>query len=128
MPTCYALWHRLKQNFVEEITQASLFARNGIIEQVGKTDLPKNDRVIDLQGHVVIPGMVNTTTICFRIYSCRTFSTKCSLVWLVTNSLSDLVPSGLNTLLVKRAWHGRTSFNRLHYIVRPSYLYPNGHG
>jgi len=46
----------------EEITQASLFARNGIIEQVGKTsDLPKNaDRVIDLQGHVVIPGMVNT--------------------------------------------------------------------
>mgnify|MGYP001162854498 FL=1 len=48
--------------FGEEITQASLFARNGIIEQVGKTyDLPKTaDHVIDLQGHVVIPGMVNT--------------------------------------------------------------------
>ena len=52
-----------KTNFFgEEITQASLFARNGVIEQVGKTcDLPKTaDHVIDLQGHVVIPGMVNT--------------------------------------------------------------------
>ena len=49
-------------SFGEEITQASVFARNGIIEQVGKSyDLPKTaDHVIDLSGHVVIPGMVNT--------------------------------------------------------------------
>ena len=49
-------------SFGEEITQASVFARNGIIEQVGKSyDLPKTaDHVIDLSGHVVIPGMINT--------------------------------------------------------------------
>ena len=49
-------------SFGEEITQAGIFARNGIIEQVGKSyDLPKTaDHVIDLSGHVVIPGMVNT--------------------------------------------------------------------
>jgi 8-oxoguanine deaminase len=45
-----------------EITDAGLFACNGVIDQVGKTaDLPKTaDRIIDLRGHVVIPGMVNT--------------------------------------------------------------------
>ena len=49
-------------SFGEEITQASVFARNGIIEQVGKSyELPKTaDHVIDLSGHVVIPGMINT--------------------------------------------------------------------
>jgi 8-oxoguanine deaminase len=45
-----------------EITDGALFARNGVIEQVGKTaDLPAGaDRVIDMRGQVVIPGMVNT--------------------------------------------------------------------
>ena len=48
--------------FGDEITQAGLFARNGIIEKVGKSsELPTiADTVIDLTGHVVIPGMVNT--------------------------------------------------------------------
>ena len=45
-----------------EIKNGGLFARNGVIEAVGKTqDLPSTaDRVIDMTGHVVIPGMVNT--------------------------------------------------------------------
>ena len=45
-----------------EIKSGGLFARNGVIEAVGKTqDLPSTaDRVIDMTGHVVIPGMVNT--------------------------------------------------------------------
>jgi 8-oxoguanine deaminase len=45
-----------------EITDAGLFIRDGVIEQVGKSrDLPATaDQVIDLSGHVVIPGMVNT--------------------------------------------------------------------
>ena len=46
----------------DEITDGALFARGGVIEAVGKTaDLPQSaDRVIDMRGHVVIPGMVNT--------------------------------------------------------------------
>jgi cytosine/adenosine deaminase-related metal-dependent hydrolase len=45
-----------------EIRDAGLFARNGVIEQVGPTSsLPDNaDQIIDMTGHVVIPGMVNT--------------------------------------------------------------------
>ena len=45
-----------------ELANAGLFARDGIIEQVGPTDqLPQNaDRVLDLAGQIVLPGFVNT--------------------------------------------------------------------
>ena len=45
-----------------KIRDAGLFARNGVIEHVGPTSsLPDNaDQIIDMTGHVVIPGMVNT--------------------------------------------------------------------
>ena len=45
-----------------EITNGGLFARNGIIETVGESSsLPQiADKIIDMKGHVVIPGMVNT--------------------------------------------------------------------
>ncbi len=45
-----------------EIADGGLFARDGIIEQVGLTsDLPSDaDDVLDLDGHVVLPGLVNT--------------------------------------------------------------------
>jgi len=45
-----------------EIKGGGLFARNGIIEAVGSSDeLPDSaDIVLDLTGHIVIPGMVNT--------------------------------------------------------------------
>jgi len=45
-----------------EITEGGLFIRDGIIEQVGVTrDLPSTaDEVLDLTGHVVLPGLVNT--------------------------------------------------------------------
>ena len=45
-----------------EIRDAGLFVRDGVIEQVGPTSsLPDNaDQIIDMTGHVVIPGMVNT--------------------------------------------------------------------
>ena len=51
------------ENHVEsEIKGGGLFARNGIIEAVGESDsLPQiADTIIDMKGHVVIPGMVNT--------------------------------------------------------------------
>jgi cytosine/adenosine deaminase-related metal-dependent hydrolase len=46
----------------EEITDGGVFARDGIIEKIGKSrELPRHaDTVIDLSGHIVIPGMVNT--------------------------------------------------------------------
>ena len=45
-----------------EITDGGVFARDGIIEKIGKSrELPRHaDTVIDLNGHIVIPGMVNT--------------------------------------------------------------------
>jgi cytosine/adenosine deaminase-related metal-dependent hydrolase len=45
-----------------ELADAGLFARDGIIEQVGPTSaLPATaDRVLDLSGQIVLPGFVNT--------------------------------------------------------------------
>src|SRR6266498_2740401 len=45
-----------------EIPDGGLFIRDGFIEQVGKTsELPTTaDEVLDLTGHVVLPGLVNT--------------------------------------------------------------------
>jgi cytosine/adenosine deaminase-related metal-dependent hydrolase len=45
-----------------EITDGGLFIRDGFIEQVGSTsDLPETaDEVLDLSGHVILPGLINT--------------------------------------------------------------------
>src|SRR6266487_6145677 len=45
-----------------EIPDGGLFIRDGFIEQVGQTaNLPHDaDEVLDLQGHIVLPGLVNT--------------------------------------------------------------------
>ncbi|CAG1007987.1 5-methylthioadenosine/S-adenosylhomocysteine deaminase [Anaerolineales bacterium] len=45
-----------------EIPEGGLFIRDGVIEQIGAThDLPSTaDEVLDLKGHVVLPGLVNT--------------------------------------------------------------------
>ncbi|MHC1739979.1 MAG: 8-oxoguanine deaminase [Anaerolineaceae bacterium] len=45
-----------------EIPGGGLFIRDGFIEQVGETrDLPYHaDEVIDMTGHVVMPGLINT--------------------------------------------------------------------
>ena len=45
-----------------EFSDGGLFVRDGFIEQVGRTaDLPGTaDEVLDLTGHVLVPGLVNT--------------------------------------------------------------------
>lgn len=46
----------------QEITDGGLFVRDGMIEQVGKSDqLPEQaDTILDLTGHLVLPGLINT--------------------------------------------------------------------
>jgi 8-oxoguanine deaminase len=45
-----------------EIEDGALFVRDNVIEAVGRTaDLPDTaDQVLDLRGHLVLPGLVNT--------------------------------------------------------------------
>src|SRR5690606_39143519 len=45
-----------------EIANGALFIRDGVIEAVGTLDEmpPGADRTIDLSGHVVLPGLINT--------------------------------------------------------------------
>ncbi len=45
-----------------EIPEGGLFIRRGLIEEVGPmSELPKTaDEVLDLKGHIVLPGLVNT--------------------------------------------------------------------
>ena len=45
-----------------EFSEGGLFIRNGFIEQIGATsELPATaDEVLDLRGHIVLPGLVNT--------------------------------------------------------------------
>ena len=60
---CTMSEQRENENSIEsEIKGGGLFARNGIIEAVGESSsLPQiADTIIDMKGHVVIPGMVNT--------------------------------------------------------------------
>lgn len=45
-----------------EIPGGGLFIENGFISQVGRSeDLPQSaDRVVDMSGHIVLPGLINT--------------------------------------------------------------------
>ena len=45
-----------------ELSQAGIFCRDGFIEQIGPmSELPASaDTVLDLQDHIVLPGLVNT--------------------------------------------------------------------
>jgi len=46
----------------KEIQDGGLFIKDGFIEKVGKSDqLPsKADQILDLKGHIVLPGLINT--------------------------------------------------------------------
>jgi len=45
-----------------ELKDTAIFCRDGLIEQIGpQSELPQNaDEVLDLQDHIVLPGLINT--------------------------------------------------------------------
>ena len=104
-----------------EITDGALFARDGVIEQVGKTaDLPETaDRVIDMRGHVVIPGMVNTHHHVSKSYTGGTSGTECTTVWVATNLISDLSHIGPDHIYCRQPWHLPNWLEWLHHIIGP---------
>ena len=53
---------------LSEIYDGGLFIRDGFIETVGKSsDLTEDaDQVLDLKGHIVLPGLVNTHHRCYQ--------------------------------------------------------------
>ena len=55
----------------EELSDAALLIENGVISEVGSSaalsqHISRVDEVIDLSGHIVIPGLIRII-ICFRI-------------------------------------------------------------
>lgn len=57
-----ATWMATFDDARREIEQGGLYARDGVIEQVGATaELPGTaDEVLDLSGHLLLPGLINT--------------------------------------------------------------------
>jgi cytosine/adenosine deaminase-related metal-dependent hydrolase len=111
-----------------EIVDGALFARDGWIEQVGRTsDLPDTaDEVIDCRGTVLIPGLVNTHHHFFQTLT-RALAQDAELFdWLVelypvwSNLTPDHVRVSTVTALAELALSGCTTAFDHHYF------WPNG--
>ncbi len=113
-----------------EVAGGGLFVRDGWIEQVGPTDeLPNEaDEVVDLSGHVVLPGLVNTHHHLYQTLT-RVFpgAQDSGLYdWLRTlypvwaRMTPDHVQSATTLGLVELALSGATT------VFDHQYLWPNG--
>jgi 8-oxoguanine deaminase len=113
-----------------EIDDGGLFAEDGFITQVGTTDqLPKTaDEVVDLTGHVVLPGLVNTHHHFYQtLYrNLPAAQETCVFVWLQAHYRlwSRVTPEAMRlstqTALAELALSGcTTAFDH-------SYVYPKG--
>lgn len=113
-----------------EIAAGGLFARDGVIEQVGTSaELPAAaDEVLDLRGHVVFPGLVNTH---HHLYQTLTRAVPAAqdanlFQWLVTlypiwaNLTPEAIYISTLTGLAELALSGCTTASDHLYI------YPNG--
>ena len=113
-----------------EVAGGGLFVRDGWIEQVGPTDeLPDEaDEVLDLSGHVVLPGLVNTHHHLYQSLT-RVFpgaQDSGLFDWLRTlypvwaRMTPDHVQSATTLGLVELALSGATT------VFDHQYLWPNG--
>lgn len=113
-----------------EIAHGGLFARDGWIEQVGPSDdLPGTaDEIVDLTGHVVLPGLVNTHHHLYQTLT-RVFPGAQDVGlfdWLRTlypvwaRMTPDHVRIATRTGLVEMALSGATT------VFDHQYLWPNG--
>lgn len=113
-----------------EIPHGGLYARDGWIENVGETlDIPATaDEVVDLSGHLVLPGLVNTHHHLYQTLT-RAFpgAQESSLFdWLATlypvwaRMTPDHVRTSTRLGLVELARTGATT------VFDHQYLWPNG--
>jgi 8-oxoguanine deaminase len=113
-----------------EIPNAGLFIRDGFIEEVGPTqELPQTaDRVIDLRGHVVLPGLVNThhhfyqtlTRVVPAAQDCNLFTWLKTLYPIWGRMTPDDIYISTKTALSELALSGCTTASD------HLYLFPNG--
>ncbi|MCC7359701.1 MAG: 8-oxoguanine deaminase [Anaerolineales bacterium] len=113
-----------------ELVNGGLFARDGRIEQVGPTaELPATaDEVLDLAGHVVLPGLVNTHHHLYQTLTRAVPAAQDGVLfdWLKTlypiwaNLTPDAVYTSTLTGLAELALSGCTTASDHLYI------YPNG--
>src|SRR5450830_1677460 len=86
----------------DEINNGAVFIRDNVIEQVGATaDLPQRaDEVIDAQGHVVLPGLINTH---HHMYQSLTRAIPAAQNGELFNWLTNLYPiwAGLTPEMIK---------------------------
>jgi cytosine/adenosine deaminase-related metal-dependent hydrolase len=114
----------------QEIPEGGLFAKDGVIQQVGPTsELPATaDEVYDLRGHVVLPGLINTH---HHFYQTLTRAVPAAqdanlFNWLVTlypiwaRMTSEDIFVSTQTALVELALSGCTTASD------HLYLFPNG--
>ncbi len=115
---------------LREIPEGGLFIENGIIQKVGATrDLPSTaDEILDLKGHVVVPGLVNTH---HHFYQTLTRAVPAAQDANLFNWLKTLYPiwarlnpedifTSTSTALAELALSGCTTASD------HLYLYPNG--
>jgi 8-oxoguanine deaminase len=113
-----------------EIADGALFARDHVLEQVGRTaDLPNSaDRVIDASEQIVLPGLVNThhhmyqslTRVVPAAQNCALFAWLTALYPLWSGITPEMVRVSTQTALTELLLSGcTTSSDHL-------YLFPNG--
>lgn len=113
-----------------ELQASSIYCRDGMIEAVGVAeDLPDSaDRVIDLAGKIVIPGLINThhhlfqnlTRVLPAAQNATLFGWLTSLYPIWQNLRPDQIASAVSVGLAELALSGCTTSSD------HQYLYPNG--
>ncbi len=113
-----------------ELQTGSIYCRDGMIEAVGAAeDLPDSaDRVIDMTGKIIIPGLVNThhhlfqnlTRVLPAAQNATLFGWLTSLYPIWQNLRPDQIASAVSVGLAELALSGCTTSSD------HQYLYPNG--